>query len=416
LSSEGIQMRSGVWKRLNDGRWTAQLGSRGQSIRLHQLSTGGSFYRDIGGGSRKSRKSLGTRDRGQALEIGKRILAELLRAPEVRDDKEQSVLTLKSLWDNYRSSCAAWLDNKPSSRRDDEWRAKLLLNFFGEDYEVMALCENEQRRYEAARIAGLLLSTGAQLRSVRQGTVWADIVLLQAMLRWGATKYKCPSGKPMLPYNPLAGVPNHKESAPVRPVVTEERYQQLIAATKSLACDPSQKAAEKWRLFELFLRVLNGTGRRSMSVRHLRWSDINHERKEVCWRAKYDKKAREQTLPISDDLAQYIADAYEERGRPRDGWIFPAIKDDGVPLGKRVLADWLAKAEQRASLPKIVGGALHPFRRKFASELKDKPVKLVMELGGWRDQKTLQTCYVQATEGELRALVNRARSIMLHEP
>ena len=50
----------------------------------------------------------------------------------------------------------------------------------------------------------------------------------------------------------------------------------------------------------------------------------------------------------------------------------------------------------------------HCFRRKFASELKDVPLKDLMALGGWRDPKTVIQCYQQADLGRVcQALADR---------
>jgi hypothetical protein len=47
-------------------------------------------------------------------------------------------------------------------------------------------------------------------------------------------------------------------------------------------------------------------------------------------------------------------------------------------------------------------------RRKFATELKDLPLKDLCYLGGWKDPKTLLTCYQQPDEeGMRRALLAR---------
>jgi integrase len=398
-------MKAATWKKLADGRWTAHLGTRGHSVRLHQLSADGVFYRDIGGGSNKDRRSLRTRDRAEALEIGKQILAELLRHPSETDEPAAGVVTLRSLWDRYRTLCAEWLDNSDSSRRDDEHKAKVLLGFFGDSYDVMRLCANEQKRYESARRTGFTMPDGKQLSPVRQGTVWADIVLLQSMLRWAATKYKTPSGQPLLKYNPLAGVKNTKETMQNRPIVTQETHEQLVRATQELATTSKQPV--KWRLLELYLLTVNETGRRGYSVRHLRWQDINHFTKEITWRAKYDKKGREQTIPISDILAEELQRVHKESGWPTDGWIFPAVSNNGKPVDKKVFWGWLKKAEEHAKLPRIKGGGFHTYRRKFASERQEEPVKQVMDLGGWRDQKTMMTCYVQVNSDQLRALLNQ---------
>jgi integrase len=374
---------------------------------VHQLKPGGTFYRDFGGGSNKHRKSLRTQDRGVALECAKMALAAWLQQGAKVKSEEAGKVTIGRLWDLYQTLNADWRDNAASSQRDDRRKAKLLLAFFGENYDVMNLSENEQRRYENARKDGFTLPDGTKVGAVRQSTIWADVVLLHSMLRWGATKYRLGSGRLLLPSNPLAGVKNRKESSPLRPVATEERYRKLLTATEELEADATQKQPEKWRSLRLFLQVANATGRRLSAIRHLKWSDINFGTKEITWRAEHDKKRRASTLPMSEQLAERLARVHEERGRPTSGWVFPAITNESKPVDKRVLTDWMAKAEEKAQLPKLKGGVFHPFRRKFASDLQTEPVKQVMILGGWADQKTMQTCYVQVSDDQLRVLANK---------
>lgn len=56
------------------------------------------------------------------------------------------------------------------------------------------------------------------------------------------------------------------------------------------------------------------------------------------------------------------------------------------------------------------GRGYHSLRRQFATELKDAPLKDLAYLGGWKDPKTLLTCYQQADEGtQRRALESRRR-------
>jgi integrase len=402
-------MKGATWKKQKDGRWTASLGARGNRVRVHQLQPGGTFYRDFGGGNGKGRrKSLGTTDKQVALERAKLALAEWIKRSQYTEYQSTDKVSLGFLWELYQSANAEWRDNAISSQRDDKRRAKLLIAFFGDSYDVMRFSENEQRRYEGARRQGFALQDGTVVKGVRQSTIWADIVLLHSMLRWGATKYRlASSGKPLLSDNPLSGVKNRKESSPLRPVANDERYEKLLAATFNLESDPLQKFPEKWRCLRLFLKVANVTGRRLSAIRHLQWSDINFDLREITWRAEFDKKGREATLPLGDRIAEELAKVHEERGRPFDGWLFPAIKNKEKPVDKRVLTDWMILAEQRANLPKLKGGVFHPFRRKFASDNQAEPVKQVMVLGGWKDQKTMQTCYVQVSNDQLRALANK---------
>jgi hypothetical protein len=56
----------------------------------------------------------------------------------------------------------------------------------------------------------------------------------------------------------------------------------------------------------------------------------------------------------------------------------------------------------------IRGLGWHALRRKFASELKDVPLRDLCELGGWKDPQTILKCYQQPDERTMRAaLANR---------
>lgn len=55
----------------------------------------------------------------------------------------------------------------------------------------------------------------------------------------------------------------------------------------------------------------------------------------------------------------------------------------------KTLAEWRRKAMDAAGLRHLRKAGFHCFRRKFASELKDVPLKDLMALGGWRNPKTV---------------------------
>jgi integrase len=57
---------------------------------------------------------------------------------------------------------------------------------------------------------------------------------------------------------------------------------------------------------ELALVLAEGTGRRIGSIRRLRWSDISFDPPAILWRAEFDKRHREQLVPIPESLAVEI--------------------------------------------------------------------------------------------------------------
>ena len=71
---------------------------------------------------------------------------------------------------------------------------------------------------------------------------------------------------------------------------------------------------------------------------------------------------------------------------------------------------WWKKAQRLAGLEPKPGRGWHSLRRKFASDLMDTPLKVLCELGGWKDAQTVLRCYQRPDAGQLRtALEGRAR-------
>ncbi len=80
-----------------------------------------------------------------------------------------------------------------------------------------------------------------------------------------------------------------------------------------------------------------------------------------------------------------------------------AIHDAG-----HIMRAWCKQAEERARLTSCPGRGWHALRRKFASDLVHTPMKVLCELGGWRDQNTILKCYQHPHQDQLAgALVSR---------
>ena len=78
------------------------------------------------------------------------------------------------------------------------------------------------------------------------------------------------------------------------------------------------------------------------------------------------------------------------------------------PVTRHLAAYWLKEAFQRGKIDKPKGGLWHMFRRAWATERKDLPLKDVAAAGGWRDTSTLLR-YQQPDEETLRAVVEFER-------
>ncbi len=66
---------------------------------------------------------------------------------------------------------------------------------------------------------------------------------------------------------------------------------------------------------------------------------------------------------------------------------------------------------KRAGLPKLDGGVCHPYRRKWATERKDRSIKDVAAAGGWKDLETLATCYQQEDRDTMLAVMSETKKL-----
>lgn len=407
------------WRQVK-GRWMRSLGDRGMRIRLFQKRPDGMFYRAVwipGRGSHQA--SLLTRDRQEADRLGRALLAELLRN---EDGKLPGKLTLGALWRRYERECVAFLDNKASTRRDDETRARTLLAYFGEQCDVRSLTARDQAAYAARRKAGgIALADGTTTRAVRARSVEMDLVLLHAMLTW-ATTVRLPNGGRLLESNPLTGVRREREQNPVRPVASWERFQRTRTAMQELQREAAARRAAderpilseleemRWVKMELALVLAEATGRRLGSIRQLRWEDVDFERCTIRWRAEFDKRGKEWVVPMSDALADELRE-FRRRLGAITAWIFTGERKPDQPMDRHLFDKWLQAAEKKAELPKLTGGLWHPYRRKWATERKHHSLKDVAAAGGWKDTATLLTCYQQPDAETLLAVMNEPRKV-----
>lgn len=390
------------------GKWTRSLGQRGTRVRLFQKRRDGTFYRAVWlPGQGKSVACLHTVDRQRAEQLGRSLLGSLLTG-EV--PVRPSTVTLGELWHRYQRECATFLDNKPHSRKDAEYRSKVLLGFFGAECEVRCLSVQDQTAYTRARLAGgIQLPSGGKTGAVRARSVEADLVLLHSMLTWATTVRV--SGVRWLDGNPLSGIRRAREPNPKRPVATWERFEATRKAMQQLgAAAEGDTERNRWIRLELALVVAEATGRRLGSIRQLRWEDVNFQRGEIRWRAEADKKGREWLVPMPQKLGEELK-GFQRRLGAVGGWVFPAEKNPGQPMDRHLFDKWLAVAEGAAKLPKLDGGLWHPYRRKWATERKGHSLKDVAAAGGWQDTDTLLRCYQQPDTETLLAVMSEERKL-----
>jgi integrase len=397
------------WKQVG-GKWTRSLGERGLRVRLFQKRKGGSFYREVWRvGSGRDQACLWTLEKQEADRLGRQLYAALLSGTSSR--LTGGPLTLGELWTRYSTQCPAYLDNKAHTKADAATRAKILMGHFGNGFNIQDLDSRHQAEYvKARRAGGIAFDEGKSSGSVRARSVEADLVLLHAMLNWAAT-VRLPGGGRLLDHNPLAGVRRPREENPSRPVATWERFEATRKAVQQLkTAAKSENERTRWLRIELALVLVEATGRRLGSIRQLRWEDFDFGGHRVRWRAEADKKGKEWLIPYPEHLFDEVRAIQRALGAV-GGFVFPSEKNPLAPMDRHLFDKWLAHAEKLAGQPKLVGGLWHPYRRKWATERKERPLKDVAAAGGWTDTDTLLRCYQQADSETLLRVTSEERKL-----
>lgn len=399
------------------GLWARSLGNRGLRVRLFQKRSEGDFYRALWVPGRGfDKKCLGTSDRGRAEQLGKALLAALLKDEQIIT---AGALPLSLLWDRYRSQCAAFKGFTERMRKETEGRVQSLLGFFGEGCDVRTLSEQDQIAFVQRRLAGGIVigkdkaGKDRLTAPVRQRSAQADMELLRALLHW-ATTYRVRSGVRLLERDPLEGVKlPGRGTNPRRPVATFERFTTTRAAIVEL-----QSAAEsdadfrKWVKLELALVLAEATGRRLGSIRQLAWEEIDFTASTIRWRAANDKKRKEWIVPMPASLREELWRFRVKLGGVFGGLVFPSDHDSQIPIRRDVLDKRLRQAEAKAKLPKLDGSLWHAYRRSWATSRKDLPTADVAAAGGWSDVGTLLRCYQQPDEATMLAVMSHERKVV----
>ena len=152
------------------------------------------------------------------------------------------------------------------------------------------------------------------------------------------------------------------------------------------------------------------TGHRIGAIRHLRWFDIDFEGREVRWRAEHEKTGYEHITPLTGEAVAVLEEARRMGAGTGNAPVLPSSKDHTRCLHRVSAYQWWKKAQTLAGLEPKPRRGWHSLRRKFASDLMDLPLKVLCELGGWKEAQTVLRCYQQADAVQLRkALDSRPR-------
>ena len=344
---------------------------------------------------RRTTRSLGHRDWNRA----KMQADEVAAAGPIRPMRRRkaraapNTLTLQALFDIYGEEVVS--TKAEATRKREAVCMRMLLGFFGGHRDPATLSQRDWDRFIRERRSGRVGHVG---KPVSNTTIAADLKFLIMVLNW-ATRSRDEEGRLLLQSNPLKGLKKPVEKNPRRVIVTEPEYEALLGV--SLEVD--------WR-FHVALVLAHETGHRIGAIRQLRWSDIDLEGRAIRWRAEHEKSGYGHLTPATAEAIAVLEKAQRWNPRSGDASLLPHTKDPSKCVTASMAATWWTKAEKLVGLEPKRGRGWHSLRRKFASDMMDQPLKVLCELGGWKNAHTVLKCYQRADDDRLRkALERRAR-------
>ena len=344
---------------------------------------------------RRLTRSLGHRDWARAKRQADEFAAGFAD-PDLngKAEAEPEPLTLEMLFDIYGEEVTP--SKGRYSRGHDRAAMRMFLRFFGRHRDPASLSQRDWDRFIRERRAGTVGPSG---KPVSDRMVECDLKFLIAVLNWAA-RSRDERGRLLLDRNPLKGLRKPTEKNPTRVVLTEEEYRAMLEVSGQV----------EWR-FRVALVLAHETGHRIGAIRQLRWNDIDFEGRTIRWRAKHDKSGHEHVTPVTAEALEVLEAAQRHNPEPGEAPLLPAPRNPSKCMGPTVAQGWWGRAERLAGLEPKRGRGWHSLRRKFASDLMDQPLKVLCELGGWKEARTVLQCYQQADEGQLRtALESRRRA------
>ena len=343
---------------------------------------------------RRLTRSLGHRQWVRAKRQADEFAAGFV-GPELngKAEAEPEPLALGALFDIYGEEVTP--TKSGHSRAHDRAAMLMFLRLFGRNRNPATLSQRDWDRFIRERRAGRIGPSG---RPVSNRTVEYDLKFLVAVLNWAARSTD-ERGRPLLDRNPLKGLRKPTEKNPTRVVLAEDEYRAMLQVSPQV----------DWR-FRVALVLAHETGHRIGAIRQLRWCDIDFEGREVRWRAEHEKTGYEHVTPLTDEAAAALEEARRMSAGTGDAPVLPSPGDAARCMSHDCAFKWWKKAQTLAGLEPKRGRGWHSLRRKFASDLMDTPLKVLCELGGWKDATTVLRCYQRPDAGQLRtALEGRPR-------
>ncbi len=344
---------------------------------------------------RRLTRSLKHRDWSRAKRQADEAAAGLATyEPNGRAEAEPEPLTLEGLFEIYGEEVVPTKHRR--TQHQNRTAMRMFLDFLGRDRRPETLSRRDWDRFIRERRAGRVGPSG---KPAADRTIVCDLKILLAILNWAA-KSRDEHGRLLLDRNPLRGLRVPKVKNTTRVVLSDEEYEALLRVSGQVG----------WR-FRVALVLAHETGHRIGAIRKLRWADVDFEDGTILWRAEHEKTGYEHRTPVTDEAISALEEAQRHASGTGDASVLPAPRDPSMCVSRTRVGTWWKTAERRAGLEPKRGRGWHSLRRKFASDLIGLPLKVLCDLGGWKEAKTVLRCYQHTDDVQLRtALDSRPRN------
>lgn len=366
-------------------RWSYNAGERGTNwVRAYEDGEGGVLYLEWRENGKRTRLSLGTRDRKQAVVKAEELAERFGEMEEVR----RGPLTLRSLFTLYLEEITP--TKAETTQAHDRLAARMYQAYYGAKVDPAKLGRRHYNAFIRDRRAGKVPEVPQ--KPVRNRAIERDVRFLLAVFNWATVERE--DGTVLLQRNPWKGFPVPKETNPRRVPLTEEAEEKLL------------EHSPNWR-FRLALILCRETGRRLSAVLQLRWSDVDLAAGTVRWEATHDKNRRGRVTPLPPRALQALREVPRGIG---DAPVFPAPRKPEEPVSKDTMEGWLAKAKRAAGL-EVPGLGFHSGKR---SRVRDRDFRelpaAIQEALVDTNHETLRKVYDEVTLDDLRTALGRRQT------
>jgi integrase len=339
-------------------------------------------------GWRRRRQALGTTDRVEAATAAKAKAAELLAAGRpiraaATTPRAGDVVPLGWLFDMYLTEKTP--DKAATTQAHDRRAADLFLALWGRDRDVRSLTVRDWDAYIRARRTGTLRPPRLRPRPVGARIIEQDLKFLRAVLRWAVAAR-------LLDDDPVRLAKLPRVTGQKRPTITTAEVEALLTVADSIH-----------PMFRRALLLAHETGHRIGAIRQLQWADIDFVTQSVTWRAAHDKTRTEHTTPLTDLAVAVLEEAAQLAEVTQEPFVLPDPEHPGQPVSRHHLNNWWRRAVAAAGLKPVQGRGWHSLRRKFAGELDGKPLRTLMDLGGWKSSRMVVEVYQRPDHDKQRA-------------